>query len=62
MAMVDELVGMTKDAAFDKIEAADMMGRIRSEDSKAFMGTCDWRTDRVNLHIEDGIVVKASIG
>jgi hypothetical protein len=58
----NEVVGMAKEAAIEKINAAGMRARIRSEDGKAFMGTCDVQIDRINLHIEGGIVVRASAG
>lgn len=57
-----EVVGMKKDDAIEKINASGMYARIRSEDGRAFMGTCDVQLSRINLHIEDGIVVKASKG
>jgi hypothetical protein len=39
-----------------------MKARIRSREGKAFVGTCDYNVDRVNLHIMGGKVTKATLG
>lgn len=57
-----EVIGMEKQAAIDLIKARGLKSRIRSEDGKSFIGTCDYRLDRINLHIQDGKVIKASKG
>lgn len=36
--------------------------RVTCKDGEFFIGTCDFRMDRVNIEINDGKVVKASIG
>jgi hypothetical protein len=55
-----QVVGMTKQAAIDYLEAADITVRIASEDGEGFALTEDYRDDRVNLDVLVGIVVGAS--
>jgi hypothetical protein len=58
----NQYVGMTEEDAMAAITKNKMTPRVRSKDGKAFMGTMDYRTDRVNLTIEDGKVTQATIG
>lgn len=61
--MIDQdVIGMDKQAAIDLINGQGLKVRVRSEDGQAFMGTADYRMDRINLHIEDGKVTKANRG
>jgi hypothetical protein len=55
-----QVVGMTKQAAFDYLESKNVAVRIASEDGEYFALTEDYRDDRVNLEILVGIVVGAS--
>lgn len=55
-----QVVGMTKQAAIDYLEAAGITVRIASEDGEGFALTEDYRDDRVNFDILVGIVVGAS--
>lgn len=57
-----EVIGMEKQAAIDLIKSQGLKARVRSEDGQSFVGTMDYRLDRINLHIQDGKVVKASKG
>lgn len=57
-----DVIGMEKQAAIDLIKSKGLKARVRSEDGEAFMGTCDYRMDRINLHIVDGKVVSATKG
>ena len=57
-----DVIGMEKQAAIDLITEKGFKVRIRSEDGEAFMGTCDFRTDRFNLHIVNGKVASVSKG
>lgn len=59
---VGGLVGMTKEAATAKMEGSGFRVRVTSEDGKSFIGTRDFRTDRVNLVVVGGKVVRASVG
>lgn len=57
-----ELVGMTEGAALAKIQKAGFQARVRERDGEHFMGTCDYRTDRVNLRISKGKITAAYVG
>lgn len=57
-----EVIGMEKQAAIDLITGQGVKCRVRSEDGQSFMGTADYRMDRINLHIQDGKVIKANRG
>lgn len=59
---VSKLVGLTEEDAKTKITAAGLKCRVRNRDGQAFVGTCDYRMDRVNLSITDGKVTSASLG
>lgn len=58
----EEVIGMEKQAAIDLCKSKGVKVRVRSEDGQAFMGTCDYRMDRINLHITDGKVTSATRG
>lgn len=62
IAIEKRVIGMSKEEAIDAISQTPLKIRIRSENGKHFMGTCDYRRDRINLHIDEGKVVKANIG
>ncbi len=55
-----QVVGMTKQAAFDYLKSKNVAVRIAFEDGEYFALTEDYRDDRVNLEILVGIVVGAS--
>ena len=55
-----QVVGMTKQAAIDYLEAEGRTVRIASEDGESFALTEDYRDDRVNLDILVGLVVGAN--
>ncbi|MEK9578303.1 MAG: hypothetical protein VW008_03015 [Aquiluna sp.] len=55
-----EVIGMTKQAAIDYLEAEGRTVRIASEDGEYFALTEDYRDDRVNLEILVGLDVGAS--
>lgn len=57
-----DLVGMEKQAAFDLCKKEGIRCRVRTEDGKAFIGTADYRPDRLNFHIANGKVVSVSRG
>lgn len=56
------LVGLTEESAKAKITELGMKCRVRNRDGETFMGTCDYRLDRINLSITDGKVTNATIG
>ena len=55
-----QVVGMTKQAAVDYLEAEGRTVRIASEDGEYFALTEDYRDDRVNLDILVGRVIGAN--
>ena len=59
---IEDLVGQTETDAITWIRALGMRCRVMRRDKESFMGTCDYRTDRVNLEVDNGNVTKASIG
>lgn len=61
-SILKEVVGLTETEAVAKIDAAGMKSRIRSKNGQAYVGTCDYRMDRVNLTIEKDLVTKATLG
>ena len=54
------VIGLTYDEAAQKYP--EMRIRIRKEDGVPFMGTCDFRRDRINVEIVEGKIVAASMG
>lgn len=56
------LIGMKKDAADVAAEAEGFKTRVVEQDGQHFAGTCDYRFDRINLYITDGLIKKAVIG
>lgn len=56
------LAGATKEEARSAAEREGLKFRVRKEDGRAFVGTCDYRRDRVNVEIESGKVVRAWLG
>jgi hypothetical protein len=59
---ISALVGMTEADAVSLIDGVGWTSRISARDGESFVLTMDYRTDRVNLEIEDGIVTVATIG
>jgi hypothetical protein len=58
----NSVVGLTEKDAVDKIKASGMKARVMRRDNESFFGIADYRTDRMNLEIDSGIVTKADIG
>lgn len=58
----ETLVGLTVEEVTTKCHSRGYQTRKTREDGKAYMITADLRPDRVNLVIENGIVIKADIG
>ena len=52
-----QVVGMTKQAAIEYIESADLVVRIAFEDGESFALTEDYTDSRINLEIVNGLVV-----
>ena len=56
------VVGTAEAEAISKIETLGLKARITKRDNETFTTTFDYREDRVNLEIQNGNVVSATIG
>ena len=64
-AVADEVIGMSEAEAIETIAGISseaLTSRIVRRDEESFMITMDYRLDRINLQIDDGIVTTTSIG
>lgn len=62
-AVVSEaLVGLTKAQAEDAAAEAGYTVRVTMEDGQMFPMTMDYRTDRINIEVENGVVTRAFVG
>ena len=52
-------VGKTIEDVNVFLKESSKVGRVLSENDTQFAGTCDYRLDRVNLSVENGIVTSA---
>lgn len=59
---LDCLLGLTEDEARDRCTSAGLRMRVRRIDGKGMVGTNDFRNDRVNVHLDRGLVTKAHPG
>lgn len=59
---LEQLIGETEADATAAIEAAGFTARVVARDGEFFSITMDYRLDRVNLTVEDGVVTVATIG
>ena len=50
------VVGKTKAEAIQILNDAGVAFRIMQDEEQSFVGTCDWRPERLNLTIKDGLV------
>jgi hypothetical protein len=57
-----QVVGMGEADAIATIEAEGFVHRVVRHDDEWYAVTDDWRTDRINLEVEDGTVVASSVG
>jgi hypothetical protein len=55
----ESVIGMSEAEATDRLEAMGYEVRVVARDGESFAVTDDYRTDRVNLEIKDGVVVGA---
>ena len=62
MLDVKVLIGLSKEAAEEKVVELKGVVRVIAEDGEQFMHTMDMRSDRVNLEIVKGKIVKAFLG
>ena len=65
VAMSQEVIGMTEEDAIQTIEgisSEQLTARIVRRDDENYPMTMDYRINRINLEIDNGIVTKTSIG
>ena len=58
----DALVGLTKEEAEAAAADAGYTVRVTIEDGQMFPMTMDYRTDRINIEVENGVVTRAFVG
>jgi|GEM_PF-993943 hypothetical protein len=64
-AVAAEVIGMSEAKAIETIESNEgevLIARVLRRDDESFIATMDYRLDRINLEIDDGIVTTANIG
>ncbi len=62
MKILEDFIGKTELEAIHLCVDNGLAFRVESEDGEKFMLTADFRTDRVNVQIERGVIVKSRIG
>jgi hypothetical protein len=64
-AVAAEVIGMSEADAIQTIEGVSseqLTYRVTRRDDESYPMTMDYRLDRINLEIDNGVVTKASIG
>jgi ABC-type Fe3+-hydroxamate transport system substrate-binding protein len=64
-AVAAEVIGMTEAEAISKIEGVsseELTYRVTRRDDESYPMTMDYRLNRINLEIDNGLVTKTSIG
>ena len=57
----EQVIGMTEEEGIKLISENDINYRIVIKDSKPYIITCDFNMDRLNLEIENNIIIKCEI-
>jgi len=52
----DNIVGLRFEQAKQLAESQGFVLRVMREDGEHYIGTCDYRTNRLNIAIDDGAV------
>ena len=60
--MADQVIGQSLTEAEDLCQENGVKLRLVERDGEHFIVTMDYRTDRVNVHVRDGIVTDARVG
>lgn len=60
--LASKLIGSKLEEAIETIKAMNAEYRIASEDGINYMLTEDYRFDRINLDVEDGVIIRATVG
>jgi hypothetical protein len=61
-AVTEQFIGLSGQDAKALAREQDLTTRVAGRDGECFAMTLDYREDRVNLYLEDGLVVAATIG
>ena len=64
-ALSQEVIGMTEEEAIQTIEGVtskEVTYRVTRRDDENYAMTMDYRINRINMEIDNGIVTKTSIG
>lgn len=56
------IIGKTRDEAYSILEKADIKHRVSRVNGQPRVLTADFNPERINLHIEDGIVIDFTTG
>lgn len=59
---LDTLLGRPEAEVVKQLKDAGWRVRVRVHEAKSFVGTTDFRMDRVNLYVHDGVVNKIYVG
>lgn len=62
LSIIDSVIGESLIKAREIAGWAGYRLRVTSEDGNVFIGTMDYRLDRINVTIKEGIVVSAKLG
>lgn len=64
LALTEEVIGLTEEEAIELIEnkSGQIVYRIVKRDGESFPVTMDYRLDRINLEITQGVVTYAYVG
>ena len=57
----EQVIGISEEDGIKLISENDINYRIVVKDSKPYIITCDLRMDRLNLEIENNIIIKCEI-
>lgn len=60
--ILEKIIGMNFEEAFDYAYEQDFILRKVNQDGQSFMVTMDFRLDRINVWLEENIIVKAYFG
>ena len=60
--MIKKLIGLTLEQAKLLAAKEGKTIRVMAEDDQNYVGTCDYRIERINLGLKKGLVVEAWLG
>ena len=61
-AWLESIIGQTEQVVRDVVIQGGGKFRVRSRDGEQYFGTADLNMNRLNVHLENGIVAKANFG